>query len=137
MDIKEYASIFISIFTLVINIFFYIIIAPRINYRMKNKERMYNLCSEFLDYLITITSIDNFDGVPTKIRSYSIRLQLMFRDGKAPHELRETLEKVFQLAKKRKNITTDENINIWQEDMRSTTFELRVLLSKNGKKVRW
>lgn len=137
MELKDYITISISVFTLIINVFFYIIIAPKINFKFKSKEKLYNLVSEYLEYLVLVSSSENFDGVPTKIRSYSIKIQLMFNEGKAPLDLRNALEDVFQLIKFRKDSNGDIDIDEWKDEMKETILKIRELFSKYKNKIKW
>lgn len=137
MELKDYILIGISVITLIINILFYVFIAPKISYKLKYKNRLYEIGTEFLDYLVDITGFNNFNGVPTQIRKYSLRIHLLFIDGKAPEDLSTILEDIFQHARKRKEILSDEQIISWNDAMRDKIRILRRQLSVNRNKVQW
>ncbi len=130
MDLADWVSCGISICTLLLNILFYIIIAPRINFRFQKKENFLKYSADFLDYLSKINSLENFDGVPTKVKSYCVTIDLLFKSGSAPEPLRDCMEDVFQLVKARKNMTEDKEIWKWEQDFRAKTHDLRVYLAK-------
>ena len=130
MDLADWISSGISICTLLLNILFYIIIAPRINFRFQKKENFLKCSADFLDYLSKVNSMESFDGVPTKVKSYCVTIDLLFKSGSAPNPLHDCMEAVFQLVKKRKNMTEDKDIWKWEQDFRSKTHELRVYLAK-------
>lgn len=120
----------ISIVTLLVNILFYIIIAPRINFKFQKKEDFLKYSSEFITYLSTINSLKNFDGVLTKIRNYSVSIQLLFKEGIAPDPLHSNMETIYQSVKERKSMISDEEIADWEIRFRSEIRELRMSLAK-------
>lgn len=115
----------ISIVTLLLNILFYIIIAPRINFRFQKKEDFLKYSSDFIVYLSKVNSFKSFKGVPTKVKSYCVSIHLLFKSGKAPEPLNSLMEQVFQSVKKRKKLTTPKDINDWEVEFRKLTHELR------------
>lgn len=120
----------ISIIVLLVNILFYIIIAPRINFKFQKKEEFYKSSIAFLDFLSDIVSYQDFSDVPTKIRKFSLSLHMLFKSGTAPKPITDKLEEVFQSAKKRKALTEESEILAWELDFRELVRNLRKELSK-------
>ena len=137
MEIKDFISVFISVFALLVNIVFYIFIAPSINDKLAYKKRLYDVSSEFLDYLVDATSFTSFDGVPSTVRKYSLKIHLLFPKGKAPDSLSKILESIFQHLKSRKSISEELAIDSWKVTMRENIKSLRVELSKYRNRARW
>lgn len=130
IGVADWFAAAISICTLLINILFYIIIAPKISFKFQRKEDFLKCSSEFLTYLSGVNSLTSFDGVPTKVKTYCVTIKLLFKSGSAPEELDECMEEVYQLVRDRKNITDEKEIWRWEERFRSKTHELRVHLAK-------
>lgn len=130
MQLNDFVTAGISILTLLVNILFYILIAPRINFRFQKKEELTKNASEFLSYLSDVVSFENYDGVPTKIRNYCLSIHLLFKKGQAPTEISNCMEEMFQLAKKRKTITDNTEIQEWEIEFRTKSRNLRTLLAK-------
>ena len=130
ISIADWFAAAISICTLLINILFYIIIAPRISFKFQKKEDFLKYSAEFLSYLSGVNSLANFDGVPTKVKTYCVTIKLLFKSGSAPKELDDCMEAVYQLVRERKNLTDDKGIWRWEEKFRGKTHELRVHLAK-------
>lgn len=130
MDISDFVTVLISVLTLLLNILFYIIIAPRISFRYQKKEDFLKYSSEFINYLAKINSLDSFDGVLTQIKTYCITIELLFKDGVAPEPLHTLMEDIFQSIRKRKRMTSEEEICIWENEFRDKTKELRKALAK-------
>lgn len=130
IGVADWFAAAISICTLLINILFYIIIAPKISFKFQRKEDFLKCSSEFLTYLSGVNSLTSFDGVPTKVKTYCVTIKLLFKSGSAPEELDECMEEVYQLVRDRKNITDEKEIWRWEEKFRSKTHELRVHLAK-------
>lgn len=129
-DLSDWVSCGISIATLLLNILFYIIIAPKISFRFQKKEDFLKHSVEFLGYLSQVNSFTNFDGVPTQVKAYCVTIDLLFKKGTAPEPLRKCMEDVFQLVKARKNMTAEKEIWKWDEDFRKKTHDLRVHFAK-------
>lgn len=130
MDISDFVSVLISIFTLLLNILFYIIIAPRISFRYQKKEDFLKYSSEFINYLAKVNSLKNFDGVLTQVKTYCITIELLFKNGAAPEPLHSLMEDVFQSIRSRKAMISEEEICIWENEFRDKTKELRKALAK-------
>lgn len=129
MGITSWLPTITSIITLIVNIFFYICIQSKLGYEYKRKEDLAAVCAEFFTYLSEVVSYKDYDGVPTAIRNYSLRIHLCFKDGQADDEITSKLESLFQQAKERK--TKDDNeIDAWGERFRTDVKELRCLLGK-------
>lgn len=120
----------ISIIALLLNIIFYIIIAPRITFKFQKKEEFYKCAREFLSYLSEVVSYDDFAGVPTQIRIHSMSIHLMFNKGTAPKNISNLLEEIFQSAKKRKTIEDIKECEKWEADFRSLMRDLRKAFGK-------
>lgn len=120
----------ISVCTLLVNVLFYIIIAPRISFRFQKKEELLKCATDFLAYLSGVNSFDSFEGVPTKVKSYCIAIKLLFKKGVAPKELDECMENVYKMVKKRKTLNKDSEITAWEEEFRIETHNLRVMLAR-------
>lgn len=130
MDVSDFVTVLISLLTLFLNILFYIIIAPKISFRFQKREDFLKVSSEFITYLATIVSMEDFSGVPTQVRSYCITIKLLFKKGVAPKSLEELMEDIFQSVKKRKSLTSQEEIKNWENEFRQKTKDLRILLAK-------
>ena len=130
ISMSDWFAAVVSICTLLLNILFYIVIAPRINFKFQKKEDFLKYSSEFLSYLSELNSFTSFDGVPSRVKSYCVTIKLLFKSGSAPKELDECMEAVYQLVKKRKSLNDDKAIGQWEEKFRNKTHELRVHLAK-------
>jgi len=120
----------ISILTLIINITFYIFIAPKITSRYQRKDKMFEICSEFMSYLSNVVSLTSFSGVPTKIRNYCLQIHLMFLSGTAPDPLATQMENIFKMVQQRKDISEATEISEWETTYRDAVRSLREELSK-------
>ena len=85
---------------------------------------------ELLNYLAEIVSYEDFTGVPTKIRKYSLQIHLQFKNGTAKGDIELNLEKVFQEIQKRKQLSTEIEIEKWNEGFRVLVRDLRKSLAK-------
>lgn len=130
LELKDIVTAGISIATLILNILFYIIIAPRISFRFQKKEDFLKYASELIEYLSEVNSLTDFDKVPTKVKSYCVSIELLFKSGFAPEPLRTEMENVFQFVKKRKNLTSELDIIAWEKEFRVATQTLRKELAK-------
>lgn len=128
--IKVWLPSIVSIITLLINLTFYIFVQPRLGYKYKVKEQLYQECSELFAYLADVVSRTDFNGVPTQIRKHSLKIHLCFESGKADDETSEKLEKIYQMTKDRKNLNTDAEIETWNKQFRDESRELRKLLGR-------
>lgn len=127
--VKVWLPSIVSIITLMINLCFYIVVQPRLGYKYKVKEQLYQVSTELFVYLADIVSQTDFNGVPTKIREYSLKIHLCFVGGKADDKTSEKLEEIFQMAKNRKTLIADADIQVWNDKFRVEVRELRKLLS--------
>ena len=130
MGLNDWVTAGISIITLLLNILFYIIIAPHISFRFQKKADFLKYASELITYLSEINSLETFDGVPTKVKSYCVSIELLFKSGIAPEPLHSNMEKIFQAVKQRKSLLTEQGISDWESDFRKKTHELRKSLAK-------
>lgn len=121
----------VSIFTLVLNLLFYIFIQPRLTYRATAKESLKKVSVELLNYLAEIISYEQFEGVPTQIRKYSLQIHLHFKEGTSDGQLEILLEQLFQEVRKRKSLTTASDIDKWNDDFRVLARKLRKNLAKH------
>lgn len=127
--VKVWLPSIVSIIALMINLCFYIVVQPRLGYKYKVKEQLYQVSTELFVYLADIVSQTDFNGVPTKIREYSLKIHLCFVGGKADDKTSEKLEEIFQMAKNRKTLIADADIQVWNDKFRVEVRELRKLLS--------
>ena len=130
MSLGDWIAAIISVVTLFLNILFYIIIAPKISFRFQKKEDFLKYSSEFVAYLSEVNSFSNFDGVPTKVKSYCVSIMLLFKSGEAPKLLSDQMETVYQLVKQRKSLIEKDEISNWEEQFRQETRKLRQYLAK-------
>lgn len=101
-DLQIWVPAIVSVVTLAVNMLFYIFAQPKISYKNKVKESLSKVSVELFDYISEIVSYNDFSGVPTKIRQYSIRIHMCFKEGTAPKELEAILEEIYQAVKKEK-----------------------------------
>ena len=133
----------VSVFTLIVNVFFYIFVQPKIANTINARNDLKKIVISFMGYLTEVVSFSNFSGVPTEIRRYSLQIHLCFKSGVAPSPIDVQLENIFQKAKERKEIREEEQelINQWNNDFRKQVHELRIELAKycgtlNDKKLK-
>lgn len=115
----------VSIVTLLLNLGFYIFIQPRQSYAYKRKEDLAKISGEMFTYLSGVVSLDDFNGIPTQIRNFSLKIHLCFRTGTAPKEIADCLESIFQMAKERKGFSSEDDVNKWNENFRTELRQLR------------
>lgn len=89
----------------------------------------YKLYSELLS-LVTHTPKDEetLNKWTYAIRDLSLRIHILFPEGTAPNELAESLEAMFQLAKRKKQ---GEESKEWSSEMRAAVRELRKHMASN------
>lgn len=120
----------VSIVTLIINLLFYVFVQPRITYKTTAREALAKTSIEFLNYLTELVSFDNFEGVPTTVRKYSLQIHLHFKSGTADGEIELLLEKIFKETQKRKTLNSETEIENWNDSFRVLVRELRKNLAK-------
>lgn len=120
----------VSIVTLIINLLFYVFVQPRITYKTTAREALAKTSIEFLNYLTELVSFDNFEGVPTTVRKYSLQIHLHFKSGTADGEIELLLEKIFKETQKRKTLNLETEIENWNDSFRVLVRELRKNLAK-------
>jgi len=131
ISIGEYFTAIVGITTLLVNVLFYIVIAPRIGFRFQKKEDFLKYSSEFMTYLAQVNSLSDFDGAPTKVKNYCESIQLLFKEGVAPAKLQACMEEVFQLVKERKDAQMEKTeMEEWELCFRKKTHDLRKYLAK-------
>lgn len=130
-DLQIWVPAIVSVVTLAVNMLFYIFAQPKISYKNKVKESLSKVSVELFDYISEIVSYNDFSGVPTKIRQYSIRIHMCFKEGTAPKELEAILEEIYQAVKKRKSLTTFDEIDRWNENFRKMAKKLRKNLAEH------
>lgn len=130
IQLNDLITASISILSLLLNILFYILIAPKISFRFQRKEDLTKIAVEFLSFLSDMISYKNYDGVPTKVRKYCLSIHLLFKTGKAPTEISNCMEEIYGLAKKRKSMNDNKEIQKWEINIRTKSRELRTLLAK-------
>lgn len=119
----------VSIITLIVNIIFTVFIGPKIAEKQNQRVAMYKICTDFFDFLTDLVSMDNFDGAPSTVRKYSLKIHFMFKTGVAPRRIEAGLEAVYQKVKERKNLHDDAVISKWEKSYRELVHELRVDLA--------
>lgn len=129
-NLQVWVPAIVSIVTLVINLMFYMFVQPRLTYKAGAKEALGKIAIDLLNYLSDIVSYECFDGVPTQIRKYSLQIHMQFKSGTADEALEELLEEIFKDAKARKQLTTPEDIDAWNNAFRVKVRKLRGLLAK-------
>lgn len=120
----------VSIITLLLNLLFYIFIQPRLTYKATAKESLKKVAVDLMNYLAEIISYEDFSNVPTQIRQYSLQIHMHFKKGTSDGQLEIFLEQVFQEVKRRKSLTTDEDVDKWNDDFRVLARKLRKELAK-------
>lgn len=120
----------VSIITLLINLLFYIFVQPYLAYKGSARETLTKVSVELLNYLTEIVSYDKFDGVPTKIRKYSLQIHLQFKNGAAEKKISLLLEEIYQEVQKRKQLHSDKEIDEWNNNFRVIVRNLRMALAK-------
>lgn len=121
----------VSIVTLFINMAFYMFAQPHITYKTSAKESLSKVSVELLNYLAEIISYENFDGVPTQIRKYSLQIHLHFKNGTSDGQLEMLLEQIFKEVRKRKDLISATDIDKWNDDLRMLARKLRKNLAKH------
>ena len=120
----------ISIATLLLNILFYTLVAPKMSFRFQRKSDFLKWSSKFMEYLSKVNSFSNFEGVPTKVKSYCVSIELLFKTGVAPDPLRTSMETIYQDVKKRKEMKDPSEIENWNQKFKDDTHTLRRNLAK-------
>ena len=120
----------VSIITLLLNLMFYIFIQPRLTYKATAKESLKKVSVELMNYIAEIISYVDFSNVPTKIRQYSLQIHMHFKKGTSDGQLEILLEQVFKEVKRRKSLTTANDIDKWNDDFRVLARKLRKELAK-------
>ncbi len=130
VELSVWVPAIISVISLIVTTIFTIFISPVISEKHNQKNEMYKICAAFFDYLTDIVSFDTYEGVPSQIRKYSLKIHLMFKSGIAPQKISNLLERIFQLVKERKKLTDESEILTWEKTYREKVRELRLELSK-------
>ncbi len=128
--LKSWGPSIVSIIVLFINILYYIFGQPKVSFKARRKEQLVNISEEFLIFLSEVVSYSDFSGVPTKIRNYSLKIHLCFKEGTAPDHLAKILEELFQKVRLRKGMTTQQDIDKWNGEFRCKVRELRKELAE-------
>lgn len=129
-NLEIWVPAIVSIITLIINVVFTIFVGPKIAERHNQRAAMYKICAEFFDYLTDLVSLENFDGAPSTVRKYSLKIHFMFKTGVAPSRIAAGLESVYQKVKERKELYDDTAISEWEKSYRKLVHALRVDLAK-------
>lgn len=120
----------VSIITLIVNMLFYLFVQPHLTYKASAKESLTKISVELLNYMAEIVSYDNFDGVPTQIRKYSLQIHLQFKNGTSDGKIELLLENVFQEVKRRKSLISEQDVENWNANFRSLARDLRKNLAR-------
>lgn len=130
-NLEIWVPAIVSIITLVLNLLFYIFIQPRLTYKATAKESLKKVSVDLLNYLAEIISYEQFDGVPTQIRKYSLQIHLHFKAGTSDGQLEILLEQIFNEVRKRKNLNSIDDIDKWNDEFRVLARDLRKKLAKH------
>lgn len=128
--LKVWLPSIVSVITLLVNIGYYTFVQPRQNFAYKRREDFCKISSELLTFLSEVVSFDDFSGVLTQIRNYSLKIHLCFKEGEADNSIAERLEEIFQMVKQRKEMDDDTEISCWNDRFRNKVRELRKNLAK-------
>lgn len=120
----------VSIIIVIINHLYYIFVQPNVLFKKTARENLTKVSVELLNYLSEIVSMDEFSGVPTQIRKYSLQIHLQFRGGVAKGQIASLLEHVFEEAKIRKTLSDSKDVEKWNDDFRNIVRKLRIELAK-------
>lgn len=120
----------VSVITLLVNMAFYLFMQPHIADKASTKEALRKVSVKLLNYLSDVVSMDSFEGVPTKIRKYSLQIHLYFKSGTAAGEVELLLEKIFKEVQTRKSLTAQQEIENWNDNFRNLVRDLRKNLAK-------
>lgn len=120
----------VAIVSLAVNIVFTIFVAPTISEKHNQKVAMYKICTDFFDYLTDLVSFTCFDGAPSMVRKFSLKIHFMFTLGEAPESIANNLEAIYQKVKTRKTLQCSSEIEKWEKEYRDLVHKLRVDLAK-------
>lgn len=129
-DMAIWVPAIISVLSLVVNIIFSTYIAPRVIEKNNYKNKLLEITGEFLGFLSEVISMNDFNGIPTKVRNYSLRIHMLFETGTAPDEIASILERLFTLVKERKNADDHFDVAQWEVNMRDESRKLRAQIAK-------
>lgn len=115
----------VSIITLIVNLGYYIFIQPRQGFKYEKRMNLAKISEEMFTYLSELVSLEEFSGVPTQIRNFSLKIHLCFKTGTADQAIADSLEKIYQMAKNRKSLTDVQDIKNWNEEFRMEVRNLR------------
>jgi len=95
------------------------------------RQERYKASIELIDLVSSHYSKTACDEWPEEIRSASIRIHLLNKNGTAPEDLSDTMQNLFQMALNRKlgRVKTEE-LQKWNHSFRDKTRKLRELLAK-------
>ncbi len=83
-----------------------------------------------MNYLAEIISYEDFSGVPTKVRKYSLQIHLCFKKGTANGQLELLLEQIYKEVKNRKTMSDEKLIEEWNDKFRVLVRNLRKALAE-------
>lgn len=129
-DLQIWIPSIVSIITFLLTGCFYLFVQPRLTYKSKAKETLKKASVQLLNYLAEIVSYDDFAGVPTKVRKYSLQIHLCFKKGTANGLLELKLEQVYMAVNSRKSLNKDVEIENWNDSFRVLVRELRIELAR-------
>ena len=119
-----------SIITLVLTGCFYIFIQPYLTYKGESKASLREIALQLSEYMTEVVSYSSFDGVPTQMKKYSVRIKMHFKNGRGSKELNKLLEDAWGKVEERKTLGDPEKIKKWNEDYRKLEHDIRILISK-------
>jgi len=101
----------------------------RRDYNTWKRNELYSLYSQLLDITSSSSPSIGLDQWPSTIRSLSQRIYLLYKGGKPPQDLCDSLEEVFQLSvKARDNLIQGSDL---KEELRKSGSQLRRRLAKS------
>lgn len=133
-DLEAWLPSIVSVVTLVINLIFLMLIKPKAEEKIKNQQEFLKDANAMLDYLSKVVSLTSYAGAPTTVRQLSIKLLMHYTEE--PLEISEMLESIFQLVKKRKELTEKEDINSWEKEILKAAKRLRGYVESNKSQVK-
>ena len=128
-NLQVWVPAVVSIITLILNLCFYIFVQPKLTLRAGAKQELEKTSVELLNYMAEVVSYPEFEGVPTKIRKYSLQIHMQFKSGTAGNGIDLVLEKIYKEVKRRKTLSDENDIEQWDTEFRNLARELRVKLA--------
>jgi hypothetical protein len=103
--------------------------ASRREFQQWLREEQFKTFSELIELVSATAPRTDYDVWPTNIRNLCQKTHLLFPGGKAPNDLAEAMERVFQLARKKKHGEVTDH-DAWTMAIRDEARLLREGLAK-------